>query len=66
MRSDARARKYVVRRTREGLSKKEVHRRLKRYIVRELHPLILADLHDGCTPLDIGASMPAARRCSAL
>jgi len=34
------------RRTREGLSKKEIHRCLKRYIVRELYPLILADLQD--------------------
>lgn len=48
MRSDARTREYVARRTREGLSKKEIHRYLKRYIVRELYPLILADLHD-CT-----------------
>ena len=49
MRSDARTREYVARRTREGLSKKEIHRCLKRYIVRELYPLILADLHD-CMP----------------
>ena len=46
MRSDARTRQYVARRTGEGLSKKEIHRCLKRYIVRELYPLILADLHD--------------------
>lgn len=46
MRSDVRTRDYVVRRTGEGLSKKEIHRCLKRYIVRELYPLILADLHD--------------------
>lgn len=46
MRSDARTRQYVARRTREGLSKKEIHRCLKRYIVRELYPLILADLKD--------------------
>jgi hypothetical protein len=46
MRSDARTRQYVARRTSEGLSKKEIHRCLKRYIVRELYPLILADLHD--------------------
>lgn len=30
MRSDARTREYVARRTREGLSKKEIHRCLKR------------------------------------
>lgn len=46
MRSDVRTRDYVARRTGEGLSKKEIHRCLKRYIVRELYPLILADLKD--------------------
>ncbi len=33
-----------------GLSKKEIHRCLKPYIVRELYPLILADLHDSIRP----------------
>jgi transposase len=46
MRSDARTRAYVARRTAEGLSSKEIQRCLKRYIVRELYPLILADLRD--------------------
>ena len=46
MRSDARTRAYVARRTAEGLSSKEIQRCLKRYIVRELYPLILADLAD--------------------
>jgi len=46
MRSDPRTRAYVARRTAEGKSTKEIHRCLKRYIVRELHPLILADLKD--------------------
>ena len=49
MRSDARTRQYVARRTGEGLSKKEIHRCLKRYIVRELYPLILADLKDAAS-----------------
>ena len=44
MRSDPRTRAYVERRTKDGLSSKEIHRCLKRYIVRELYPLILADL----------------------
>jgi transposase len=44
MRSEPRTRAYVERRTAEGLSNKEIHRCLKRYIVRELYPLILADL----------------------
>ena len=34
------------RRTAEGRSSKEIQRCLKRYIVRELYPLILADLRD--------------------
>ena len=50
MRSDARTRDYVAKRTSQGLSKKEIHRCLKRYIVRELYPLILADLKDSASP----------------
>lgn len=46
MRSDSRTRVYVERRTKEGMSHKEIHRCLKRYIVRELYPLILSDLND--------------------
>lgn len=44
MRSDPRTRAYVARRTTEGLTMKEIHRCLKRYIVRELYPLILSDM----------------------
>lgn len=44
MRSDPRTRAYVDRRTAEGLTSKEIHRCLKRYIVRELFPLIMEDL----------------------
>jgi transposase len=44
MRSDPRTQVYVDRRTREGLTCKEIRRCLKRYIVRELYPLILSDL----------------------
>lgn len=46
MRSDPRTRAYVARRTQQGLSNKEIHRCLKRYIARELYPLILADMTD--------------------
>ena len=46
MRSDARTRAYIARRTALGRSPKEIQRCLKRYIVRELYPLILADLRD--------------------
>lgn len=41
MRSDPRTRQYVERRTREGLARTEILRCLKRYIARELHPLLL-------------------------
>lgn len=44
MRSDERTRTYVERRRAEGRSRKEIMRCLKRYIARELYPLILADL----------------------
>ena len=44
MRSDPRTRAYVERRTKEGMSRKEIHRCLKRYVVREVYPLILEDL----------------------
>ena len=48
-RSDPRTRNYVARRTQEGLKTKEIYRCLKRYIVRELYPLILKDLQ-GISP----------------
>jgi transposase len=46
MRSDPRTGAYVDRRIAESKSTKEIHRCLKRYIVRKLYPLILADLKD--------------------
>lgn len=49
MRSEPRTRAYVARRTAEGMSTKEIQRCLKRYIVRELYPLILADLFTGAS-----------------
>ncbi len=44
MRSEPRTRAYVQRRSAEGRSNKEIHRCLKRYLIRELYPYILADL----------------------
>lgn len=44
MRSDPRTQSYVNRRTAEGLTTKEIQRCLKRYIVRELFPVIMSDL----------------------
>jgi hypothetical protein len=45
MRSDARTREYVAQARWTGpVEEGEIHRCLKRYMVRELYPLILADL----------------------
>jgi len=43
MRYEPRTRDYVERRTKQGLSKKEIMRCIKRYIVREVHTALLAD-----------------------
>ncbi|MEV4417057.1 IS110 family transposase [Catellatospora sp. NPDC049609] len=43
LRHDQRTRDYVQRRTKEGLTKKEIMRCLKRYVVREIHSTLLAD-----------------------
>ncbi|SCE79951.1 Transposase [Micromonospora purpureochromogenes] len=43
MRHDPRTRAYVDKRTKQGLSKKEIMRCLKRYVVREVHTALLAD-----------------------
>ena len=42
MRTDARTRAYVARRTQDGLSKREVMRCLKRYVAREIYRVITA------------------------
>jgi transposase len=52
---DPATRAYVERRTTEGLSKKEILRCLKRYIARELYPLLAANpalllLRQNCSP----------------
>jgi transposase len=43
MSSDERTRKYVARRTAEGLSTREVMRVLKRYVAREIYPHLARD-----------------------
>ena len=43
MRYHQRTRAYVTRRTAQGLSKKEIMRCLKRYVIREVHTALLAD-----------------------
>lgn len=44
MRSDPCTQQYIARRTKEGMSLKEIQRCLKRYIIRGLFPIILNDL----------------------
>jgi hypothetical protein len=43
LRWDPRTRDYMQRRTKEGMSKKEIIRCLKRYIARELYQLITSN-----------------------
>lgn len=42
MSSDPRTRAYVERRTKEGLTKKDIIRVLKRYVAREVYPYVIA------------------------
>jgi transposase len=49
MRYHAPTRAYVARRTAQGLSKKEIMRCLKRYVVREVHTALLADFEQLAT-----------------
>ena len=60
MRYDPRTRAYVDRRTKQGLTKKEIIRCLKRYIAREVHTALLADF-TALTPLDIHRSIAHLR-----
>ena len=50
MRGDVRTKAYVKKRAQEGRSLAEIRRCLKRYIVRELYPLLLADLKGAEAP----------------
>ena len=43
MATDPRTRQYVIRRTGQGLSKKEIIRCLKRHIAREIYRLLRLD-----------------------
>ena len=57
MQIEVRTRQYVERQTGEGLSKNEIYRYLKRYIVRQLYPLILTAMLLNLL-LDMRASTP--------
>lgn len=49
MRHDEQTRAYVARRTAEGKTKREIMRCLKRYLARQLYPLIIQALKDPTT-----------------
>ena len=49
-------RTYVARRTAEGMSKKDIMRCLKRYVVREVYAAVLADFTGTDDLTSIGAS----------
>jgi transposase len=46
LRDDPRTRAYAQRRTKQGKTTREITRCVKRYLARELLPLLKADLHD--------------------
>jgi transposase len=50
LRWDPDTRAYVERRTKEGKSKKDIIRCLKRYVAREVYQAIQADLNPTITP----------------
>jgi transposase len=50
MRYEPRTHAYLEKRTKQGLTKKEIMRCLKRYIVREVHTALLTDLAALNTP----------------
>lgn len=49
MSHDQRTRDYVERRTAEGRTKREIIRILKRYVARELYPILVSDLNNAAT-----------------
>jgi transposase len=57
MRYDERTRAYVERRTKEGLSKKDIIRCLKRFIAREIYHVLTSTPTQRTTPTDLA---PAA------
>jgi transposase len=50
LRDDPRTRAYAERRTKQGKTTKDILRCVKRYLARELLPLLKADLHDASQP----------------
>ena len=48
---DQRSKDYVVRRTAEGKTKKEIIRCLKRYVAREVYQAIMGDMADQVAPI---------------
>jgi transposase len=50
---DERTRNYVARRTKEGKTKKETIRCLKRYVARELYRILISSLTRNCSPISV-------------
>jgi transposase len=50
MRHDPRTQAYVTRRTKDGLTKKEIMRCIKRYIIREVHTALITDFDPATRP----------------
>jgi transposase len=69
LRDDPRTRAYAQRRTTQGKTPKEILRCLKRYLARELFPLLTADLHQAqqhaLTTTSIPMASPTEARPSA-
>jgi transposase len=53
MSRDERTRNYVDKRTAEGKTKREIIRCLKRYIARELYPILTSSLPRDRSPISV-------------
>ncbi|MPV38960.1 IS110 family RNA-guided transposase, partial [Georgenia subflava] len=61
MRWDSRTKAYVQRRTKQGLSKKDIMRCLKRHIARDIYRALIHDLQArGAHPSSLAADLPQA------
>jgi len=50
---DERTRNYVARRIKEGKTKKEIIRCLKRYVARELYRILISSLTRNCSQISV-------------
>jgi Transposase IS116/IS110/IS902 family len=66
LRDDPRTRAYAERRTKQGQTTTDIMRCLKRYLARELLPLLKADLHDASELAAGGVMIRFIEGCSAV